>query len=106
MSRDRGGGPGGIGNSDSGGKGRFEGSFHGHGAASATKWGKWNKADSAGDVPSPARKWNNRNMDAKVQRTMRTAGRVIGSSKMVGTSKCVYHLRLKGLLHDLVHGSV
>ena len=45
-------------------------------------------------------------MDAKVQRIMWTAGPVIGSSKMVGTSKCVYHPRLKGLLHDLVHGSV
>jgi hypothetical protein len=58
--------------------------------------GKWNKADSAGDVPSPARKWNNRKMDAKVQRIMRTAGPVIGSSKEAGTSKCVYQLRLKG----------
>ena len=45
-------------------------------------------------------------MDAKVQRIIRTAGPVIGSLKEAGTSKCPYHLRLKGLLHDLMHGSV
>ena len=45
-------------------------------------------------------------MDAKEQRIIRTAGPVIGSLKEAGTSKCPYHLRLKGLLHDLMHGSV
>ena len=59
-----------------GGKGEFESSFHSHGAASGTKWGKWNKADSASDVPSPARKWNNRSMEAKMQRMVRSAGPV------------------------------
>ena len=60
------------------------------------KVGNCNKADLAGDVPSPARKWNNRKMDAKVQRIIRTAGPVIGSSKAAGTSKCLCHLRLRG----------
>ena len=54
--------------------------------------GAWNRADSAGDVRSPARRWNKRKMEAKVQRIMRTAGAVSGSSKAAGASKCVYHL--------------
>ena len=70
------------------------------------KMGNCNKSDLAGYVPSPARKWNNRKTDAKVQGKIRTAGLVIVSSKAAGTSKCLCHLRLKGLLHYLVHGSV
>ena len=42
-------------------------------------------------------------MDAKVHRTIRMAEPVIRSSKAAGLSKCVYHLRRKELLHDLLH---
>ena len=68
--------------------------------------GKWHKTESECDVPRPARKWNNRNMDAKVHRTIRMAGPDIRSSKAAGLSKCFYRLRRKELLHDLMLWSV
>ena len=93
MPGDRGGGPGGCGNSDSGGEGDSESSFRGNGAALVSKRGKWNKADSADVVPSLARQWNNRSMEAKVQRIVRRAGPAIRSSNVAGRWRCVYHLR-------------